>query len=128
MILALNKKTNTMNYILKILLSAIAVFVLSNLVPGITIESYTTAIIVAIVLGLLNTLIRPILIFFTIPLTIVTLGLFLLVINASMVLLADYFINGFSASGLFSALLFSILLSLTQSVLYKLVEDKKKTH
>jgi putative membrane protein len=116
-----------MNYILKILLSAIAVFVISNLVPGITIESYTTAIIVAIVLGLLNTLIRPVLIFFTIPLTIITLGLFLLVINASMVLLADYFISGFSASGLFSALLFSILLSITQSVLYKLIDNKKKT-
>lgn len=117
-----------MNYILKILLSAIAVFVLSNLAPGIAIESYTTAIFVAIVLGLLNTLVRPVLIFFTIPLTIVTLGLFLLIINASMVLLADYFISGFSASGLFSAALFSILLSLTHSVLYKLIDDKKKTN
>ena len=116
-----------MNYILKTLLSAIAVFVLSNIVPGIAIESYTTAILVAIVLGLLNTLIRPVLIFFTIPLTIVTLGLFLLVINASMVLLADYFISGFSASGLFSALLFSILLSVTQSVLYKLIDNNNKT-
>lgn len=120
-------KRNNMNYILKTLLSAIAVFVLSNIVPGIAIESYTTAILVAIVLGLLNTLIRPVLIFFTIPLTIVTLGLFLLVINASMVLLADYFISGFSASGLFSALLFSILLSITQSVLYKLIDNKNKT-
>ena len=117
-----------MNYILKILLSAIAVFVLSNIVPGISIENYTTAILVAIVLGLLNTLIRPLLIFFTIPLTIITLGLFLLVINAAMVLLSDYFINGFNVSGLFPAILFSILLSLTQSIFYKLLDNTKKTH
>ena len=117
-----------MNYILKILLSAIAVFVLANIVPGISIESYTTAILVAIVLGLLNTLVRPLLIFFTIPLTLITLGLFLLIINAIMVLLSDYFISGFNVSGLFSAILFSILLSLTQSVLYKLLDNTKKTH
>ena len=115
-----------MNYILKIILSAIAVFVLSNIVPGIAVENYTTALLVAIVLGLLNSLIRPILIFFTIPLTIVTLGLFLLVINGAMVLLTDYFISGFSASGLLSALLFSILLSITQSILYRLLKDDKK--
>ena len=117
-----------MTYILKILLSAIAVFVLSNIIPGITTENYTTAIIVAIVLGLLNTLIRPILILFTIPITIVTLGLFLLIINASMVLLTDYFISGFTVSGIFPAILFSVLLSITQSILYKLIKDPKKNN
>lgn len=116
-----------MNYILKIFLSAVAVFVLSNIVPGIAVENYTTAILVAIVLGLLNSLIRPILIFFTIPLTIITLGLFLLIINAAMVLLTDYFISGFTASGLMPALIFSTLLSITQSVLYRLIKDNKNT-
>jgi len=117
-----------MNYILKILLSAIAVFVLANILPGIAIENYITAILVAIVLGILNTLVRPILIFFTIPLTIITLGLFLLVINAIVVLMTDYFISGFHVSGLFSALLFSILLSIVQSILHKLVKEDNKKH
>jgi len=115
-----------MNYILKILLSAVAVFVLANVLPGIGISSYTSAVIVAVVLGFLNNLIKPILIFLTIPITIVTLGFFLLVINAVMVMLADYFIGGFSVSGWFWALVFSVLLSISQSILYKLVKEDKK--
>jgi len=115
-----------MNYILKILLSAIAVFVLANILSGISIQSYTTAIIVAIVLGFLNTLVRPILIFFTIPLTIVTLGLFLFIINAIIVLIAGYFISGFTVASIGWALLFSILLSISQSILHKLLKDNKK--
>jgi len=116
-----------MNYILKIILTAIAVFVLANILPGISIENYITAIFVAILLGILNTLVRPILIVFTIPLTIVTLGLFLFIINAIIVLLAGYFINGFTVANIFWAFLFSILLSISQSILHKLLkEDKKK--
>jgi len=117
-----------MNYILKIILTAIAVFVLANILPGISIENYITAVFVAITLGILNTLVRPILIIFTIPLTIVTLGLFLFIVNAIIVLLAGYFISGFAVTNLFWALLFSILLSISQSVLHKLLkEDKKKS-
>jgi len=120
-------KHKNMNYILKIILSAVAVFLLANLLPGISIENYLVAILVAIVLGFLNTLVKPLLILFTIPLTILTLGLFLLVINAAIILLAGYFIDGFQVSGLLTALIFSILLSITQSILYKLLqEDKKK--
>ena len=114
-----------MNYILKILLSAIAVFVLANILPGITIESYLTAIIVAIVLGILNTIVRPLLIFFTIPLTIITLGLFLFIINAFIILIAGYFISGFTVASIFWALLFSILLSILQSVLHKILKENK---
>ena len=115
-----------MNYILKILLSAIAVFALANILPGISIQSYATAIIVAIVIGLLNTLVRPILILFTIPITIITLGLFLFIINAIIVLIAGYFISGFTVTGIGWALLFSILLSILQSILHKLLKDNKK--
>ncbi len=117
-----------MKYILKIILSAVAVFLLANILPGITIESYLIAVLVAIVLGFLNTLVKPIMILFTIPLTIITLGLFLLIINASIILIAAYFISGFQVSGLFTALLFSVLLSITQSILSRLLkEDKKST-
>ena len=115
-----------MNYILKIALSAIAVFVLANVLPGIAIESYGIAILVAVVLGLLNTVIKPIFVLLTIPITILTLGLFLLVINAAIVLLASYFVAGFHVSGWLIGLLFSILLSVAQSILYKLLAKDKK--
>jgi len=113
-----------MNYLLKILLSALAVFVLANVLPGVTVENYGISILVAIVLGVLNTLVKPLLVLFTIPLTILTLGLFLLVVNAIIILLAGYFVDGFNVSGLFTALLFSVLLSITQSVLYKLLKEE----
>ena len=116
-----------MNYILKILLSAFAVFIIANILPGVSIENYTTAILVAIIIGILNTFVRPLLVIFTIPLTIITLGLFLFMVNAIIVLLASYFVGGFIVTNIFWALIFSILLSITQSILHKLLqEDKKK--
>ncbi len=115
-----------MKLILKILLTAIAVVVIANFLPGVLIASYTSAIFVAIVLGLLRVTVKPLLIFFTLPATIVTLGLFLLVINAVIIMLADYFVDGFSVSGFWVALLFSLLLSLFQSFLYSFLNGKKQ--
>jgi putative membrane protein len=117
-----------MKTFLKILLTALAVIVLANILPGIYVEGYSSAIIVAVVIALLNMFVRPLLIFFTLPATIVTLGLFLFVINACIVLLADKLIDGFAVSGFFAALLFSILLSIFRSALFSLLtEDKKST-
>lgn len=115
-----------MKSIFKILLTAVAVVIIAQLLPGVEIANYTSAIIVAIVLGLLRVTVKPVLIFFTLPATIVTLGLFLLVINAVIILLADYFIDGFLVSGFWIALLFSLLLSLFQSLLYSLLNEKKQ--
>ncbi|MFK5957988.1 MAG: phage holin family protein [Lutibacter sp.] len=116
-----------MKLILKVLLTAIAVVILAKFLPGVKIQGYTSAIIVAIVLGLLRVTIKPILIFFTLPATIVTLGLFLLVINAVIILLADYLIGtSFEVSGFWTALLFSLLLSLFQSFLYSFLNEKKQ--
>ena len=116
-----------MKLIFKILLTAIAVVVLAEFLPGVTLtEGYKSAIIVAIVLGLLRVTVKPLLIFFTLPATIVTLGLFLLVINAVIILLADYFVSGFSVSGFWVALLFSLLLSLFQSILYSFLKENKE--
>lgn len=113
--------------ILRILLSALAVVILSKVLPGIGVDSYTTAIIVAVVLSLLNFLVKPLLIIFTLPVTIVTFGLFLLIINAIIILMADYFVAGFYVSSIWWALLFSLLLSFLQSILFSfLKEDKKK--
>lgn len=109
-----------MNLIIKLLLSAIIVFVLSYLVPGVTITSLTGALMVAVVLSLLNTFLKPIFVFLTIPVTLFTLGLFLLVINAIIILICDYFIDEFRVDGFLTALIFSVLLSISQSVLNKI--------
>ncbi|PKD17546.1 hypothetical protein APR41_04875 [Salegentibacter salinarum] len=110
-----------MNFILRILLTAVAVVILAKFLPGVEVEGYLTAVIVAIVLAILNLLVKPILVIFTLPVTILTLGLFLLVINAIIILLADAFVSGFGVSGFFIALLFSLLLSLFQSLLFSLL-------
>ncbi len=115
-----------MKLIVKILLTAIAVVVIANFLPGVEIANYTSAIVVAVVLGLLRVTVKPLLILFTLPATIVTLGLFLLVINAIIILLADYFVSGFYVSGFWVAFLFSLLLSIFQSFLYSIVKENKE--
>lgn len=108
------------------LLTAVAVIVIANLLTGITVANYTTALTVAIILGLLKIFIRPIIIFFTLPITIVTLGLFLFVINTFLIMLTDYFVGGFTVNGFWVALLFSLLLSVAQSVLYSFLKKEEK--
>ena len=104
-----------MNFLLKLLLTAIAVLVLSKILPGVSVENYWSALIVAVALGFLNTFVKPLFVIFTLPATIITLGVFLLVINAAIILIADYFIEGFYVSGWIYALFFSLLLSFFQS-------------
>jgi len=115
-----------MKTIFKILLTAIAVVLIANLLPGVQIQNFTNAILVAVVLGILRITVKPLLIFFTLPATIVTFGLFLLVINACIILLADYFVSGFAVAGFWTALLFSLLLSLFQSILFSLLKENKR--
>lgn len=115
-----------MKTFLKILLTALAVIVLANILSGVTVTGYGSAIIVAIVIAILNMIVRPLLIFFTLPATIVTFGLFIFVINAVIILLADKLIDGFAVSGFWSALLFSILLSIFRSFLFSLLKDEKR--
>jgi len=111
-----------MNYIFKVLLTALAVLIIAYLLPGVTVDDYGTAIWVAFIVGILFSILKPILVILTLPVTILTLGLFLFVINAAMILLANSWIDGFSVSGFWTALLFSILLSFFESVLHKLIE------
>jgi len=115
-----------MKFIIKLLLNALAVVVLSKVLNGVSVDSYTTAIIVAAVLSVLNLLVKPFLILLTLPITIVTLGLFLLVVNALIILLADNLIDGFTVDGIWTAILFSILLSILQSILHSLLKKDKK--
>ena len=101
-----------MKFILNILISTLAVLVTNYLLPGVSIEPWTTAVVVAIVLGVLNTFLKPILVFFTLPLNILTLGLFTLIINTVIVMLTSSLVPGFIVSSFLDALLFSLVLSL----------------
>lgn len=112
-----------MNLLIRLLLTTILVVVIANFLPGISVDSIKTALIVAVVLALLNTFLKPILVFFTLPVTVLTLGLFLLVINAVMILICDYLIDGFNVNSFMSALLFSIVLSVCQWILNLFVKD-----
>ncbi len=115
-----------MNVILRIVISAIVAFALSYILAGVHIASFVSALILAIVLGLLNIFVKPILIILTLPITIFTLGLFLFVINALIILLAAKFVNGFRVDGFGWALLFSLLLSILTSFLYKISTSEKE--
>jgi putative membrane protein len=113
-----------MKFIMRIIFTSIVAFGLSYILSGVEIDSFWAAIVLAVVLAILNAIVKPILIFFTFPLTIVTLGLFLFVINALIILLADSLVDGFHVDGFWWALLFSLLLSIVTTVLFK--EDKKE--
>jgi putative membrane protein len=108
-------------FIIRLLLSAAAVLITSKVLSGVKVESYGQAIIVAIVLGVINAVVKPILVFLTIPITILTLGLFLLVINALMIMLVDKVLKGFSVKSFWWAFFFSIILSLLNAILQSLV-------
>ncbi|HQV52901.1 MAG: phage holin family protein [Flavobacteriales bacterium] len=122
-----------MNILLKLIISAIAVLVTDLLLPGVslgnmdTMNGLLTALLTAAVLGLLNALLKPILVFFTLPVTIVTLGLFLLVINAVIVLIAAKLVPGFTVDSFWWALGFSLVLSIVQGILQGFDGGKKRS-
>ena len=112
------------DFIISSLVTAGIVFVLSYVLSGVEVASIWSAIWVALALSFLNAIVKPVLVFFTLPATVVTLGLFLLVINAVIILLADVMIDGFRVSGFWMALVFSICLSASNAILGR--EDGKK--
>ncbi len=111
-----------MELLLQILISSVAVYFTAWLLPGIAVRSYGSAILVAIVLGILNAIVKPVLQFLSFPITILTLGLFLLVINALVIMLASWILgNNFHVRNFGWALLFSIIVSLISSLLGGLI-------
>lgn len=112
-----------MRFLIRLLLTAVVVVLLAKFLPGVAVAGYLTAVIVAVVLAILNIIVKPILVLLTLPVTILTFGLFLLVINAVIILLADAFISGFNVDGFWVALIFSLLLSIVQSILFSLLPD-----
>lgn len=106
-----------MGLLFRIILTAVAAYLAALLVPGVTISDAKTAILVALVLALLNTFLKPILVALTIPITILTLGLFLLVINILIIFLAARIVPGFGVDGWVAALIFSLVLALISYLL-----------
>ncbi len=106
-----------MGLLLRIIIIAVAAYLAAMLLPGVTISDATTAVLVALVLALLNAFVKPILIALTLPITILTLGLFLLVINIIIIYLAAYIVPGFSVDGVLSALLFSLIVAVITYIL-----------
>jgi len=113
-----------MNLLMRLLVTSIVAFALSYILSGVAIDSFWTAILLAIVLAALNAFVKPLLILITLPITILTVGLFLFVVNALIIILADKLLDGFQVKNFWWALLFGLLLSIITSALYT-EKDKK---
>jgi putative membrane protein len=114
-----------MNIIIRFLLNGLAIFLAAYLLPGVDVDGYGTALLVALILSIANIVVKPILIILTIPITVLTLGLFLLVINALMILMVDYLVEDFFVNGFWWALLFSLILSIFNSLFDDLSKNKR---
>lgn len=113
-----------MKTLINLFFTTLFVLGLAYIMPGVDVDNIIDALIVAAVLGLLNIFIKPILVLFTLPVTILTLGLFLLIINALIIMLCDALVDGFKVNGFLNALLFSLVLSFLQSIVSK-TSDRK---
>ncbi|RPE13572.1 phage holin family protein [Chitinophaga lutea] len=109
-----------MGILIRILVTALAALLTAYLLPGVKLPDFKTALLLAIVLGLLNLIVKPILVLLTLPVTIITLGLFLLVINALIVLWASSLVKGFKVDNFWWALIFSVVLSVISSIMLSL--------
>ncbi|MFY1045677.1 phage holin family protein [Chryseobacterium sp. GP-SGM7] len=113
-----------MNILIRLFITAIVAFLLTKILPGVHFDGFGGAVIFAIVLGILNLILKPILSLFGLPLTIITLGFFALVINAVIILVADYFIDSMEVGGFWWAFIFSIALSVITSLANSMFSDK----
>lgn len=109
-----------MNFLLRLLVTALAAMLTAYVLPGVRIKDFITAFVLALVLAILNMLVKPVLVILTLPATILTLGLFLLVINAIIILLASKLVSGFKVDGFFWALIFSLVLTIVSGIMHSL--------
>jgi putative membrane protein len=110
------------------LLNALALLTVAYVLPGIHVDGFTAALVAALILGLINTLLRPLLILLTLPVTVVTLGLFILVINGLLFWFAGSVLKGFEVSGFWTGVLGALLYSIFSSVLAMIFFEKKSKH
>jgi len=115
-----------MNLLLRILITALVAYGLAHFLTGVHVDTYWTAVVFALILAVLNVLVKPLMVLLTFPLTVITLGLFLFVINALVVLLASRFVRGFSIDNFWWGLVFAFLLALITSVIFKEMDKEKK--
>lgn len=113
-----------MTLILRLLFNALGLILVAEFVPGIFVEGLYPAIIAALVLGLLNAIVRPVLLILTLPITVLTLGLFALVINGALFLFAASFIDGFAVDNFWYALLGSLLMSIVSTIGSRFINTK----
>lgn len=113
-----------MRIIINWFISALVILVAAYILPGVHVETFTAALATAVVMGIINLLIKPLILILTLPLTIITFGLFALVINAFMIILASNIVPGFTVDGFWWALIFSIVLSLINSFVNNLDDQK----
>lgn len=114
-----------MQVLISLLLSGIAVLISAYVIPGVQVSGLVAAVVVSVILALVNAFIRPVVSLLTLPLNILTLGLFSLVITALMVMLTSAIVPGFEVSGFVAALLFGVVLSLVNGLMLALMPDKK---
>jgi putative membrane protein len=112
---------------MNIIISTIAVLITQWILPGVKVDDMMSAVLAAIVLAFLNSVVKPILTILTIPITVFTLGFFLLVLNALMIIFTSKLIDGFHVDGFWWALLFSLILSLVSSILNMLAKRSDET-
>ena len=121
--MAQDQASSTGGMIRNLLVNTISIFAVSYILSGIEVDSFIIALVVAVVMAVLNVTLKPFLILITIPLTIITFGLFLLVVNVLVLYAADALIDGFHIAGFWWALLFSLLVSFINSILFGLEKD-----
>ena len=114
-----------MRLLLVWLINAVALFALPYVFPGVKVDTFTAALIAALVLGLINTLVRPVLVLLTLPVTVVTLGLFIFVINGLLFWWVGSFLDGFHVSGFWSGVFGAIIYSIISWLLSALILQKK---
>ena len=114
-----------MRFLLRLLLNGVAVFLAAYLIPGLKVADASTAVVAGIVLGLINAILRPLLILLTLPVTLLTLGLFIFVVNAICLALVAWFVPGFTLSGFGAAFIGAIVISLVSWLLNAMLVDKK---
>ena len=114
-----------MRFLLVWILNAVALLIVAYLFPGVQVQNWKVAAIAALVLGLVNTLVKPILVILTLPITVLTLGLFLLVINALLFWAVASLVPGFAVTGFWSALIGALLYSVIAWVLSAILPDKR---
>ena len=115
-----------MTWLNRLVISTLAIFATPYIISGVHIKNIVTAIVLALVLAVLNTIVKQILVLFTIPITVFTLGLFLLIINGGIIMLAAYLVNGFSVDSFGTAVLFSIVIWIINMVLNGFAGGKKE--